>query len=251
MKDLAIVCSAIPARFPLLQHSLSTWQQSINASGLDCEICLYIEGASVCDAIQYIPNKVGCKIEGGLHTSGSHIMGYNIWLEHMKAKAYVLTHPEILFPTDTVRVAFEKATLNTFAAFKVFWLPQHMTEHLDDYPWQTPERLEQYDDLYKLDPKEKGEFYWNKDIRGITDWQSTTTYAMDYLTIRKLLPFPEFGTWGPDDPWHVRARRTLGIQDVTLMEPVLFHQWHPSLQDKSIEDIVQQANEVITEQFPE
>lgn len=241
MKDVAIIASVIPQRFELLERSLVTWQKSILDSGLNAHIYLYIEGATIAEVMKYIPVGVGVSLAGGEERSGSHVKGYNFWLDNSEAKVYVMTHPEILFPKDTIKVAFENATQDTFAAFKVFWLPDHMLKHFDDYTWQQPETLEQCEDIYKLDPKQKGEFYWNKDTRGITNWQSTTTYAMNGETIRKMLPFPDFGSWGADDPWHLLKRKELGIQNVTIMEPILMHQYHSTLQTLSIEEIVTAA----------
>jgi hypothetical protein len=56
--------------------------------------------------------------------------------------------------------------------------------------------------------------------------QSTTTWAMNYDTVQKLRPFPDFGMWGPDDPYFHAARDKAGIQNFTEREVIVFHQAH-------------------------
>lgn len=245
MLDVAIICSVIPQRHSLLVRSIETWQRSIQASGLNALIYIWSEGCPTIDVYSKVyKNRLHIgEVTGQLELSGSHVKGYDYWLDQIQAKVYLLTHPELLFPSSTVRVAYETAQPNTFAAFKCFWLPQYVTENLETYDWQHPETLEQCEDIYKNDPQEKGPFYWNKDIRGITAWHSTTTYAMEHETLKKMLPFPDFGSWGADDPWHLLKRKELGIKTVTIMEPILMHQYHPTLQTLSIEEIVQQAKD--------
>lgn len=248
MIDVAIIASIIPERFPLLRRSLVTWQQSIQTSGLKADIFLYVNGAPLNEVLPYLPCGSCIQIEGQVERTGSHIFGYNYWYQAVKAKVYLFTHGEILFPTTTIRTAFEAATDDVFAAFKVFWLPQHMTDHLDDYDWQQPERLEQCEDIYRRDPKEKGEFYWNKDVRSRTDWQSTTTFAYNRATAAKIFPFPDLGHQGFDDPAHAGFRQVLGIRNHTVMEPILAHQWHPQTwngdADKAVEEAVVLINEL-------
>jgi len=64
--------------------------------------------------------------------SGSHIAGYNWWLERTAAKVYLFTHPDLLFPVDTVRVAYKQAQPSTYVAFKCFWLSPDMTRDPTD-----------------------------------------------------------------------------------------------------------------------
>ena len=125
----------------------------------------------------------------------------------------------------------------TWAGFKVYWLPQHMTDHLEDYDFP----LEAYDDLYRLDPKDHGPFYWNVNVPGITDWQANTTYAMSRETASLLFPMPLFGKWGPDDPYQCAMRAKLGIKTVTVPSPIVYHQWHPASEHASMADICADA----------
>ncbi len=120
----------LPRRIPLLDNrypmfglwmkpsSSATWLSFSELGGVDC--------ASV-----------------SMERSGSHIAGYNYWLERTAAKVYLFTHPDLLFPVNTVRVAYELAQPNTYVAFKCFWLSPDMTRDLDKFDWRHPETLEQ------------------------------------------------------------------------------------------------------------
>ena len=252
MIDVAIIASIVPERFELMRRSLVTWQNSIRAAGLapgvQAQIYLYVEGATLQEVFEHRPMAVECQVNATLERSGSHIAGYNFWLDRVEAKTYLLTHSEMLFPETTVKVAVETVKPDVFASFKTFWLPQYVTENLDAYNWQQPETLEQNDDIYRLDPKQKGEFYWNTEVRGTKVYESTTTYAMEHDTLQKMLPFPDFGVWGPDDPWHLRKRRELGIKTVTVMEPILFHQDHARLETLSQKELTDLAKKSLGEE---
>jgi hypothetical protein len=248
MKDVAIIASVIPQRFELLSRSMVTWQKSIRASGLDCDIYLYIEGASIGDALKHIPHEVGFKIEAGAK-SGSHCFGYNHWFERVQAKTYLWTHPDLLYPKDTVSVAFANAEDDTFVAFKAFWMGETMTKNIECYNWRNPEMMECEKMLYDDDPRSHGTMYSNDNIRNVTCWESSTTYAVNRQTANKLFPLPDFGTQGADDPYQAGARQYLGIKNYTVMEPILMHQWHPNSWFGTGEDAVRDATTELRKRF--
>jgi hypothetical protein len=248
MKDVALICSVIPERFPLLRRSITTWQKSIRASGLDASICLYIEDDDLAEVLHHIPSEVPFNIQRG-DKSGSHIAGYNWWQENMEAKVYLLTHGEILYPRDTIATAFANATNDTYVAFKVFWLGQQFTSELDAYNWRSPESLEKVNLLYTDDPRTHGSFYDNEGVRNIACWESSTTYAINAQTAAKLYPLPDFKAQGADDPYQAGARQRLGIKNYTVMDPILFHQWHPNSWFGSPEDAVQKAQQALLQRF--
>lgn len=249
MKDLVIIASVIPERLPLLRRSLITWQSSIDASGLDCEICLFIEGTTICDALKYIPDGVGCKIEGGMAKSGSHIFGYDYWYERMQAKTYLFTHGEMMFPEDTVATAYALANDDTYVAFKCYWLSPDMTRDLDQFNWREPNTLVQEAMLFELDELLKGSFYANATVREIAKWESSTTYCINRQTAERMYPMPDFGAQGADDPYQAGLRLRLGITNHTVMNPILFHQYHPSSWYGTGEEAVQEAAAELVKRF--
>lgn len=252
MLDLAIICSSFPAREHLLKRSLTTWIESMKHSGLNCSAYIYNNGISELEIfnpnpLQFKEYSIYCT-EG---QSGSHIAGYNYWMERVEAKKYLFTHPDILFPLETVRVAYEAAQPNTFAAFKVFWMPQVMTQEIEKYDWRHPEELETEVELYPKYSNEHGDFYWNGDVRSKTEWHSTTTFCIDSELAHMIYPMPDLSIQGYDDPLHHMIRSNSHVNDVCIMNPVLMHQWHEQSWNQDVGLAVTQAREMFHEHYVE
>lgn len=244
--DVAIICSAIPARKELLKRSLVTWDNSILSSGLNAKIFLYLENKEGWNDF-YPYEFVADQFLGDIKLadrSGTHVTGYNFWLDEYKVDAdvYIFTHGEILFPFDTILTAYQEAIKgNVFAAFKVFWLPQGMSLHLDKYAWKQPELLEREIALYPKYSNEHGDWYWNGDVRDKTEWRSTTTFAIDSELAHKIYPMPNLFHQGFDDTLHYQVRRLLNTEDKCIMNPILMHQWHEQTWDQNSQQAVEEA----------
>lgn len=249
MKDLAIICSVIPARHELLLRSLQTWQRSIAASGLDCSINIWSEGCHLYEALNILPPDPNIVMAGQEAFSGSHILGYNYFWDRVEAKVIVFSHPDLLFPEMTIRTAYEKAQDNTYVAFKCFWMSPDMTHDIDRFDWLHPETLEHEPMLYELDVMPQGHFYANPGVRQITYWEASTTYALNRQTAERLYPMPDFGHQVTDDPYQVGARQRLGIVNHTVMEPILFHQFHPNSRTITGEQAVEEAQAELIKRF--
>jgi hypothetical protein len=115
MKDVAIIASVIPARYPLLERAYHTWLRAIRSTGLDMGVFLYFDGEDrpgVIDTLTKRYGRSGNIVQFGMPTSGSHIQGYNYGFSAIKAKTYIFTHPEILFPYNTISTAVNAAKPN-------------------------------------------------------------------------------------------------------------------------------------------
>lgn len=249
MKDVAIIASVLPARFELLERSLITWQTAIRQSGLDAHIYLYIEGASIAEAKKHIPVGTSISMAGGEERSGSHIKGWNYFQHQVDAKVYLFTHGEIMFPRDTISVAFANAQDDVFVAFKALWLPKFVTDTLNAYNWKNPEVLERERLVYDLDDNAHGSPYENSNVRNLACNESTTTFAYTANTAKRVFPVPDFGVQGADDPYHAGARIRLGIRNYTVMDVILVHQWHPSTWDGNQSLAVEDASKALNERF--
>jgi len=42
--------------------------------------------------------------------------------------------------------------------------------------------------------------------------------------------FPLFGDYGSEDPFYAGSRSSNNVKDITIMQPMAFHQWHPPFQ---------------------
>ncbi len=247
--QVAIICSAIPARFKSLIRSVITWQESIKRSGLNAAIYVWVDGDDghgLSPILRYPNVHMVCNVT----KSGSHILGYNYWYKAIQADAYIFTHPDMLFPWDTVKVAHEYARVDdVFVAFKCFWMSQNMTENIERYTWEKPETLEHVQALYDDDEFAKGTFYSNATVKNIKVWESSTTFAVNNRTAAKMFPLPDFAEQGPDDPFQAGLRTQLGIKNHTVMKPILMHQWHPNTWNGTSEDAVAKAQKVLIERL--
>ena len=223
--EIAIIVSAIPERQRLLQRSLETWRRSAMASDQNVSIYINLEGHDDEWDLSLL-HGASLFINRQIERSGSHIAGYNIGIQAVKANTYIFTHPEMLFPQSAIQAAIQTVGENMSAHFKCFWMPQELTENLSNYYWLNPEKMELDDKLYSLDKQEKGPTYSNMNVRNLTTWESTTTVAVNHQTLWRFAPFVDFGQWGPDDPYLMLVRRRLGIRTVTIQDPILFHQYH-------------------------
>lgn len=227
MPQVAIICSVIPARYALLNRSVQTWQQSIRRSGLNAAIYIWNEGGQG-DEITHLLRYQNVHIVNQLGFSGSHIPAYNYWHKAVQADTYIFTHPDLLFPWNTVMEAHKHSKDDTFVAFKSYFMPPDMTRDLDQYDWKNPEYLERVPELYNDDDYAHGTFYCNRGIKAIQTWESSTTYSVNMQTSKRMFPLPDFGHQGADDPYQAGLRLKLGIKNYTVMNPILFHQWHPN-----------------------
>lgn len=246
MFDIAIILSTLESRKPLLERSIQTWDASFEASGLSGAICIYSEADT---EVEYDFDVQHAEIFlKHAPVSGTLNRGHNYMVEHIPAKVYLFTHAEMLFPKATIQTAFEHAQIKDYVAFKAFWLSRRMTDHLRQYPWHTPELLEPF--ALMDDPGDHAKFYANSNIRSIQRWRSTTTHAMTAENTNKLFPLPlSFPEYGSTDPWHAGARDRLGFSEQTIMEPILFHQWHPRLPITPEIDKLGLAIEALQERF--
>jgi hypothetical protein len=125
----------------------------------------------------------------------------------------------------------------------MYWIPKEMTESLDNYPWQTPELLENYPELFDRDSQQHGPYYLNRLTRQQKTVESNTTWAMDMPTLENIMPWPDLGTQGWNDPFFAGIRQRLGIHNFTVKEPICYHAWHTTTWDKDTNKAVRLASQ--------
>lgn len=248
MTKVAICCSTIPERHNLLIRSIQTWLASAKEAQVDCVIGVYREG--------YTGNEAWPKAMNVWHfdspnRTGSPEVGSNFLWNKFKDDVDVIiwTHPEIMFPTDAVRRMVESSTDKVYVTCRVFWMPEYLTKHYDDYGFDKPEDMEACDDLYQYGPDPNGPTrYLNLNIRGNLDWESDTTWSGNVKTLSEIFPLPEFGAWGPIDPYLYGCRKRLGHKKV-IPESCVYHQDHPRIQGGPPGYAVSEATKALHEKF--
>ena len=143
----------------------------------------------------------------------------------------------------------QQAKNDVYVAFKVYWLTQAMTETLTKRQLLDPASIEDDPRLLAEDNLDHGDFYVNRKVREISQWESSTTFAVNNLTAKRMFPLPDFGHQGPDDPYQHGARKRLGIRNVTIMKPILMHQWHPNGWHGTEEDAQKEAEAALNMRF--
>jgi len=242
MTSVAIIISCIEERHEALRNSIYTWGVAGQYAGVDYDIYVTAEGYRSPPDTKW-PKSMWVH-KHYTNRSGSHIAGYNYWFKEVPdADVYIFTHPDMLVPKDTIKVAVERAQDNVYVTFKCFWIPPDMTMRLKDYNWKQPETLEAELDLYAMDDFLKGSFYANGNARKISVWESSTTHAVNNFTAHRMYPFPDLGHQGWDDPYQVALRTLLGIRTDTVMNPILFHQWHANTRNDQEGQAVREALE--------
>lgn len=178
----------------------------------------------------------GCKLRNAAST-------------HAFGEVIVLTHPEIMIPSNALRAMYETAQANPQAWVTAipFWLPPG---EYDDYPWQEDLfSLTQMPGFWKEDYDEakarRGEIehaYANQYLQIRNDWESEVFHAMKMSLWRFIGGFREFEKWGSVDVDFLNRRRTMGIPTVIAKDEakrvpsgnlMVFHQWHDSPRDAS------------------
>ncbi len=244
MTSVAIICSSLQERHSALCRSIETWLAACRYSDdVDhFDICVTADGYT--EDLSW-PKVMNLHKQYTHEPSGSHITAYNYWYNYIDADVYIFTHPDLLFPRDTVMAAIEHAKDNVFVAFKCFWMSPDMTRDINKFDWINPETLEQEPMLFELDELLKGSFYANRTARDIKTWESSTTYAVNKFTADRIYPIPDLGHQGYDDPYQLGLRSLLGISNYTVQNPMLFHQWHPNTWKGTGEDAVREAAQLL------
>lgn len=248
MTNVTIFCSTIPERHNLLKRSMQTWAWSALIANVSFKIAVYAEGY---DGSEGWPKAMWMYHDISPTRSGSPEVGSNFLWNKFKDQTDVaiFTHPEIMFGEDVVMQAVMSAQDKTYVTFRPFWIPKYLTEHWDEYDFKNIEDCEDCDEMYQYGPDPDGpKRYLNLNIRQHRDWESDTTWAGNKVSIDDIFPVPEFGAWGPIDPYLYQVRRRMGHRKV-IPEACVYHQDHPRIEGGPPGYAVQEALRALNERF--
>lgn len=249
MTNVGIFCSVIPERHNLLLRSIRSWWWSALTANVDLNVLVYTEGY---DGTEKWPKgPMGLYKHFSEKRTGSPEVGSNfLWNTYKdQVDIAIFTHPEIMFGEGVVSEAVEYAIDKTYVTFRPFWIPKYLTEHWDEYDFKYPDDCEQCDELYQYGPDINGpQKYLNLGIRESKTWESDTTWAGSKSTINEIFPLPEFGAWGPIDPYLYQVRGRMNHRKV-IPEACVYHQDHTRIEGGPPGYAVQEALRAFRERF--
>ena len=112
-----------------------------------------------------------------------------------------------------------------FVAMKTFNLVPSIQLRIDDYDWRK--------DIHEIskDPEWNAPWVQNNVANEHFGTHQTCSIRKEvWKEINNGNGFPLFGDYGSEDCWYCGTRARLGIKDITVMDPMMVHQWHPCFQ---------------------
>ena len=131
--------------------------------------------------------------------------------------------PEIMLPDDCITKLYAPHLKNKrcFVAMKTYNLTPELQLEIDSVDWKSD-----LGNVMKL-PNFFNDWTLNnyKNCRFGTHQLS----SIHKNTFYELMPngFPLFADYGSDDPYFCNKRETNNVNDITIMQPLAIHQWHP------------------------
>jgi glycosyltransferase involved in cell wall biosynthesis len=145
------------------------------------------------------------------------------------ANGYILmeTTAETMFTPDMVRIMFEPHLTEerAFVAVKTYNLTPELQLQIDTVDWR-----ENVNNIHSLPGFENPWTFNNVKTTHFGTHQTCSIKKSVFYDIMGEQGFPLFGDYGSEDPFYASRRPKRGVKDITIMEPMAIHQWHPPFQ---------------------
>lgn len=143
-----------------------------------------------------------------------------------KGEVLMETTAETMFTTDMVWKLYEPHLLydRAFVAAKTYNLTPELQMLIDTVDWRVDvSRIMTLPNFYND---------WTLNNFKNTHFGTHQTCSIKRKVFYELFPtgFPLYGDYGSEDPRYSGVRSMNGIKDITIMQPMAFHQWHPPFQ---------------------
>ncbi len=184
------------------------------------------------------PDDVRAAIEFGLgkiniryirleHSYGmrGNTISFNVGFAWANGDILMESTPEIMFQKTTISDMYAPHLVNDrcFVATKTYNLGQQDQLIIDSVDWR-----EDVNNIKNLPEFNSDWTQNNVKNENFGTHQSCSIKKEVWYEITRGLGFPLFGDYGGDDPWYHGTRRVKGVKDITIMQPMVFHQWHLS-----------------------
>lgn len=153
-------------------------------------------------------------------------VAFNTAFAAARGEILMETTAETMFTTDMVRKMYEPHLIHerAFVAGKTYNLTPELQLAIDTVNWR--------EDVSNIMALEGFHNPWTQNNFKNTHFGTHQTCSIKKSTFYEIMPkgFPLYGDYGSEDPYYSGTRERNGILDLTIMQPMAFHQWHPSFQ---------------------
>lgn len=177
------------------------------------------------EAISFAEGKINMRYVRLEHDFGmrGNTVAFNTGFEMAQGEIISESTPETIPSFDMIRILYEPHTKNDrcFVAMKTYNLTYELQLQIDTVDWQSDinnvKKLWGFDNPWTLNNVKTTHFGTH---------QTCSIRKKVWLEMTKGRGFPLFGDYGSDDAWYAGTRPKYKIEDITIMEPMIIHQWH-------------------------
>ena len=180
-------------------------------------------------AIEPLLGKINVRYIKLEHTYGirGNTKSFNVGFTWANGEILMESTPEIMFQKTTISDMYTPHLTNErcFVATKTYNLGQNDQLLIDTIDWKS--------DVNNIKILPEFNSAWTQNNVSNTNFgthQSCSIRKAVFYEITKGFGFPLYGGYGEDDPYFHGTRRVNRVKDITIMEPMVFHQWHLSFQ---------------------
>lgn len=213
----------------LLKRSVVTYaKQDFQTKNFEIIIVNDNSEDNVEEVASYLIGKVNYRYIELKHNYGmrGNTMAFNTGFSFSRGEILAETTGETMFTTDMIRKMYEPHLIHdrAFVAIKTYNLQSGHQLQIDSINWQ-----EDVSNLMQL------EGFFSSDILmhnyKMTHFGTHQTCSIKKSVFYEIMPlgFPLYGDYGSEDPFYSGQRSRRGIEDITIMQPMAFHQWHPPI----------------------
>lgn len=166
------------------------------------------------------------RLEHGYGMRGNTV-AFNTAFHFAKGHIIMETTAETMFTPDAIRKMYEPHIINDrcFVAMKTYNLTEHVQLKIDTVDWRS--------DLVNIKTLDGFDNPWTLNNVANTHFGTHQTCSIRKSVFAQITDgkgFPLFGDYGSEDPYYCGTREQKGVEDITIMDPMLIHQWHPPYQ---------------------
>lgn len=177
------------------------------------------------EAIEFAKGKINMRYVRLEHEYGmrGNCVAFNTGFAFSRGEILMESTPEIIFTKDGVRVMYEPHLTEerAFVATKTYNLEYSTQLLIDTVDWR--------EDANNIKSLEGFMSPWTQSNVSNTHFgthQSCSIKKKVFYEITNNHGFPLYGDYGTEDPMYCGLRERVNVKDITIMEPMLFHQWH-------------------------